>query len=188
MFVQSLCIYSILCTRDAFNREILEDSCMDEADIRILDALQNDGRLANNDLAEKVGLSPSQCSRRRAALEDSGVITGYHATLSSDALGLDVLVFVHVTLATHSPDNAQRFLDLVRSIDEVQEAYSLTGESDYLVKMSVPTLKDLSHLLANVFLPHPAVEHVRSSIVLDRLKETNRLPLKHMRGQARASI
>ena len=63
MFVQSLCIYSILCTRDAFNREILEDSCMDEADIRILDALQNDGRLANNDLAEKVGLSPSQCSR-----------------------------------------------------------------------------------------------------------------------------
>jgi DNA-binding Lrp family transcriptional regulator len=178
MFVQSLCIYSILCTRDAFNREIVEDSCMDEADIRILDALQNDGRLANNDLAEKVGLSPSQCSRR----------TGYHATLSSDALGLDVLVFVHVTLATHSPDNAQRFLDLVRSIDEVQEAYSLTGESDYLVKMSVPTLKDLSHLLADVFLPHPAVAHVRSSIVLDRLKETNRLPLKHLRGQARASI
>jgi DNA-binding Lrp family transcriptional regulator len=82
---------------------------MDGADIRILGALQNDGRLANNDLAEKVGLSPSQCSRRRAALEDNGVITGYHATLSSDALGLDVLVFVHVTLATHSPTTPSAF-------------------------------------------------------------------------------
>ena len=161
---------------------------MDEADIRILRALQNDGRLANNELAEKVGLSPSQCSRRRAALEHSGVITSYRAILSSEALGLDVLVFVHVTLATHSPDNAQRFLDLVQSIDEIQEAYSLTGEFDYLVKMSVPTLKDLSRLLADVFLPHPSVAHVRSSIVLDKLKQTNRLPLKHLHGQTRASI
>src|SRR4030081_1807879 len=98
---------------------------MDEGDIWILRALRNDGRLANSDLAEKVGLSPSQCSRRRAALEESGVITSYHAMLSAEALGLDVLVFVHVTLATHSPDNAQRFLALVEGLDEVQEAYSL---------------------------------------------------------------
>ena len=161
---------------------------MDEADIRILGALQNDGRLANSDLAEKVGLSPSQCSRRRAALEDSGVITSYHAMLSAEALGLDVLVFVHVTLANHSPDNARRFLQLVQSIDEVQEAYSLTGESDYLVKMSVPTLKDLSRLFADVFLPHPSVAHVRSSIVLDRLKQANRLPLKYVRGRTKVSI
>jgi DNA-binding Lrp family transcriptional regulator len=161
---------------------------MDEVDIRILGALQNDGRLANSDLAGKVGLSPSQCSRRRAALEDSGVIMSYHAMLSPEALGLDVLVFVHVTLATHSPDNAQRFLDLVQSIDAVQEAYSLTGESDYLVKMSVPTLKDLSRLLADVFLPHPSVAHVRSSIVLDRLKQTNRLSLKNVRGLTKDAI
>jgi len=108
--------------------------------------------------------------------------------LSAEALGLDVLVFVHVTLANHSPDNARRFLQLVQSIDEVQEAYSLTGESDYLVKMSVPTLKDLSRLLADVFLPHPSVAHVRSSIVLDRLKQANRLPLKYVRGRTKVSI
>jgi DNA-binding Lrp family transcriptional regulator len=155
---------------------------MDDADLRILRALLDDGRLTNNDLAEQVGLSPSQCSRRRAALEESGVITSYHAMVSSEALGLDVLVFVHVTLSTHSPDNSQRFLSLVTSLDEVQEAYSLTGESDYLVKMSVPTLKALSRLLADVFLPHPSVAHLRSSIVLDRLKQTNRLPLKYVRG------
>jgi DNA-binding Lrp family transcriptional regulator len=161
---------------------------MDEADIRILRALQDDGRLSNQDLAEKVGLSPSQCSRRRAALEDSGVIASYHATLSAEALGLDVLVFVHVTLATHSPDNAQRFLALVQSVDEVQDAYSLTGESDYLVKMSVPTLKDLSRLLADVFLPHPSVAHLRSSIVLDRLKQSNRLSLKYIQPRSKAAI
>jgi DNA-binding Lrp family transcriptional regulator len=161
---------------------------MDDADIRILRALQDDGRLSNQDLAEKVGLSPSQCSRRRAALEDSGVIASYHATLSAEALGLDVLVFVHVTLATHSPDNAQRFLALVQSVDEVQDAYSLTGESDYLVKMSVPTLKDLSRLLADIFLPHPSVAHLRSSIVLDRLKQSNRLSLKYIRPRSKATI
>jgi DNA-binding Lrp family transcriptional regulator len=155
---------------------------MDDADIRILRALQDDGRLGNNELAEKAGLSASQCSRRRAALEASGVITSYHAMLSSEAVGLDVLVFVQVTLATHSPDNARRFMALVESLDEVLEAYSLTGEADYLVKMAVPTLKHLSRLLADVFLPHPSVAHVRSSIVLDRLKQTNRLPLKYARG------
>ena len=101
---------------------------MDDFDIKILRALQEDGRLTNNDLAEEVGLSPSQCSRRRAALEEEGVIASYHAVLSSEVVGLDVLVFVHVTLATHSPDNAQRFAALVESLDEVQEAYSLTGE------------------------------------------------------------
>ena len=154
---------------------------MDDADIRILRALQDDGRLGNNELAEKVGLSASQCSRRRAALEEAGVIASYHADLSPEALGFDVLVFVHVTLATHSPDNAKRFVALVASLDEVQEAYSLTGESDYLVKLSVPTLKDLSRLLAEVFLPHESVAHVRSSIVLDRLKQHNRLPLKYVR-------
>jgi DNA-binding Lrp family transcriptional regulator len=159
---------------------------MDDADIRILRALQDDGRLANNELAEKAGLSPSQCSRRRSALEDSGVITSYHAMLSSEAVGLDVLVFVQVTLATHSPDNARRFMALVESLDEVLEAYSLTGEADYLVKMAVPTLKHLSRLLADVFLPHPSVAHVRSSIVLDRLKQTNRLPLKYARGHEAA--
>jgi len=157
---------------------------MDDADIRILRALQDDGRLGNNELAEKVGLSASQCSRRRTALEEAGVIASYHADLSSEALGFDVLVFVHVTLATHSPDNAKRFVALIASLDEVQEAYSLTGESDYLVKMSVPSLKDLSRLLAEVFLPHESVAHVRSSIVLDRLKQNNRLPLKYVRTDA----
>ena len=82
---------------------------MDDFDVKLLRALQDDGRLTNYDLAERVGLSASQCSRRRSALEEEGVIEGYHAALSTQALGLDVIVFVQVTLATHSPDNSKRF-------------------------------------------------------------------------------
>lgn len=150
---------------------------MDQFDIRLLDALQKDGRLTNQELADRVGLSASQCSRRRAALEAEGVVTGYHAHLSHEALGLGVAAYVHVTLATHSPDNSRRFAELVNSLDEVLEACALTGEADYLVRLVASDLRALSRILNEVFLPHPSVAHVRSSIVLDDLKRTTRLPL-----------
>src|ERR1700729_3029224 len=155
---------------------------MDGFDLKLLAALQDDGRLTNNELGEKVGLSASQCSRRRAALEQEGVIEGYHAALSPAALGLAVLAFVQVRLATHSPDNSKRFRDLVDRTAEVEEAYALTGEADYLVKIAVPDLKALSRILNDVFLAHGSVAHVHSAVALDRLKKTARLPLTHLRA------
>src|SRR5215469_9029131 len=109
---------------------------MDAIDIKLLNVLQEDGRLTNNELADRIGLSASQCSRRRAALEQSGVIDSYHAVLSAEAIGLDVLVFVQVGLATQSPDSAQAFIRLINGIEEVQEAFSLTGDADFLIKMA----------------------------------------------------
>jgi DNA-binding Lrp family transcriptional regulator len=159
---------------------MMQDSGMDTFDLKLLDALQGDGRLTNLELADRIGLSASQCSRRRTALEQSGVIEGYHAVLANQAVGLDVLVFIQVGLATQSSDSAQAFGKLIRGLDEVQEAFSLTGESDYLVKMVVPDLKTLSRILNEVFLPHRSVAHVRSSVVLDRVKQTTRLPLRHL--------
>ncbi len=153
---------------------------MDAFDCKLLDALQDDGRLTNNELAERIGLSASQCSRRRAALERAGVIAGYQAALSPQAVGLDVTVFVQVGLATQSADSAQAFGKLIRGMEEVQEAFSLTGEADYLVKMVVPDLKTLSRIISEVLLPHRSVAHVRSSVVLDRVKQTTRLPLRHL--------
>ncbi len=155
---------------------------MDSFDVALLDALQRDGRLTNFELAERVGLSASQCSRRRSALEEAGVVKRYNVQLSEEALGLGVTVFVQVTLATHSPANSKRFHSLIESLDEVQEAYSLTGEADYLIRLTVTDLKALSRILNDVFLPHDSVAHVRSSIVLDRLKQTTRLPLGHLIG------
>jgi DNA-binding Lrp family transcriptional regulator len=154
---------------------------LDEFDMRLLGALQVDGRLTNQELADKVGLSASQCSRRRARLEESGIIRGYHADLSPEALGLGVMVFVHVTLSAHSPDNSKRFRDLVAHSDDIQEAYSLTGETDYLLKMVLPDLKRLAATVNERLLAHDTVAHVRSSVVLDRLKETARLPLRRTR-------
>ena len=151
---------------------------MDGFDIKLLAALQDDGRLTNNELGEKVGLSASQCSRRRAALEQEGVIEGYHAALSPAALGLAVLAFVQVRLATHSPDNSRRFRELVDRTAEVQEAYALTGDADYVVKAVLRDLKGLSDIVNNVLMPHPSVAHVRSSVVLDKLKESTKLPLR----------
>ncbi|WP_441231247.1 Lrp/AsnC family transcriptional regulator [Tardiphaga sp. 215_C5_N2_1] len=151
---------------------------VDAFDLKMLTALQEDGRLTNQQLADTVGLSASQCSRRRMRLEEENVISGYHADLSSDALGFNVIAFIQVQLATHSPDNAKKFRTLVQRVDEVQEAYSLTGDADYVLKAVLRDLKGLSDLVNNVLMPHQSVAHVRSSIVLDRLKETSKLPLR----------
>jgi DNA-binding Lrp family transcriptional regulator len=160
---------------------------MDDFDLKLLNALQDDGRLTNTELAQRIGLSASQCSRRRSALEAEGVIEGYHAAIANQAVGLDVMVFIHVGLATQSADSSQAFRALIGRMDEVQEAFSLTGETDYLVKMVVPDLNTLSRILNDVFLPHRSIEHVRSSIVLDRVKQTTRLPLRHLVKPARAN-
>jgi DNA-binding Lrp family transcriptional regulator len=154
---------------------------VDRFDLKILTALQNDGRLTNQQLADVAGLSASQCSRRRMRLEEKKVISGYHADLASEALGFSLIAFIHITLATHSPDNAKRFRALVNRVDDIQEAYSLTGDADYLLKAVLRDLKSLSYIVNNVLMPHQSVAHVRSSIVLDRLKETQKLPLQGMR-------
>jgi DNA-binding Lrp family transcriptional regulator len=151
---------------------------LDAFDLRILRALQDDGRLTNQNLAEIAGLSASQCSRRRMRLEEEKLISGYRAELAPDALGFGVIAFIQITLATHSPDNAKKFRALVNRIDDIQEAYSLTGDADYMIKAVLRDLRSLSHMVNDVLLPHPSVAHVRSSIVLDRLKESGKLPLR----------
>ena len=110
------------------------------------------------------------------------MIAGYHADLASEALGFNLIAFIHITLATHSPDNAKKFRALVNRVDDIQEAYSLTGDADYLLKAVLRDLKSLSDIVNNVLMPHQSVAHVRSSIVLDRLKESAKLPLKALGG------
>ena len=160
--------------------DVLRMISVDAFDLKILGALQDDGRLTNQQLADIAGLSASQCSRRRVRLEEEQVISGYHADLASEALGFGVIAFIHITLATHSPDNAKRFRTLVNRVADIQEAYSLTGDADYLLKVVLRDLKSLSDIVNNVLMPHQSVAHVRSSIVLDRLKESSRLPLKEL--------
>ena len=118
---------------------------VDAFDLKMLAALQDDGRLTNQQLADHVGLSASQCSRRRMRLEQEKVISGYHADLAAEALGFELIAFIHITLATHSPDNAKKFRALVNRVDDIQEAYSLTGDADYLLKAVLRDLKGHRH-------------------------------------------
>lgn len=150
---------------------------LDEFDRKLLRLLQQDGRLTNNELAQKINLSASQCSRRRMRLEGEGYIKGYRAELDREKLGIGIVNLITVTLATHNRDNAQRFARLIASLPEVLEAYSLTGEMDYIIKVVTPDLRSLSAFVSDVLLPHESVQHVKTAIVLDTLKESGALPV-----------
>ena len=154
-----------------------EKHTLDQLDWRLLDALQKDGAATNAALCELIGLSSSQISRRRQRLEEAGIISGYRAMIMSDAVGLNVTAFIHVALDTHSRDNARRFRDLVELTPAVLEAHALTGDADYLLKVTAGDLKELSSLINEVFLPHDSVARVRSEIVLETLKWGAGLPL-----------
>ncbi|WP_274629951.1 Lrp/AsnC family transcriptional regulator [Arvimicrobium flavum] len=150
---------------------------IDAFDRKILALLQHDARLTNNDLSERVNLSPSQCSRRRQRLEEEGYVRGYRAVLDRDRLGFGLVNVVTVTLSTHNRDNARRFAELVSRLPEVQEAHALTGEMDYILKVVTRDLKALAAFVNDVLLPHESVQHVKTAIVLETLKETTSLPL-----------
>ena len=150
---------------------------IDEFDRKLLRLLQEDARLTNAELSERVNLSASQCSRRRMRLEQAGIIRGYRADLDREKLEVGIVNIITVTLATHNRDNARRFARLIGDLPEVLEAYALTGEMDYIIKVVTADLKGLSAFVSEVLLPHESVQHVKTSIVLDTLKESAALPL-----------
>ncbi|MBA8879968.1 Lrp/AsnC family transcriptional regulator [Phyllobacterium myrsinacearum] len=150
---------------------------LDVFDRKILSSLQEDGRLTNNELSERINLSASQCSRRRSRLEEEGFIRGYRAEIDREKLGLGIVNIISVTLATHNRDNARRFSDLISKLPQVMEAHALTGEMDYFIKVVTPDLRALSAFVNEVLLPHESVQNVKTAIVLDTLKEDGKLPI-----------
>ncbi|PVY76018.1 MULTISPECIES: Lrp/AsnC family transcriptional regulator [Cupriavidus] len=154
---------------------------LDAYDLALLTALQADGRTTHQQLAERVHLSPSQVGRRLARLEADGVITGYRVSLSSQALGLGVVVFVSVKLAHHGDTIIERFREEILLLEEVQECYSVAGEADYLIRVVVPDLPTLAEFTMKRLMRVPGVESVRSNIVLTAIKCEGPLPLSHLR-------
>jgi DNA-binding Lrp family transcriptional regulator len=129
------------------------------------------------DLGQLLHLSPSQTARRRARLEEAGVITGYGARLDPGKLGLAVQAFVQVQMAAHNADNAAGFVRLVNTLPEVVGCWTLTGEADYLLRVWVADLPALNALIHHRLLPHPAVARVQSQIVMDQPKADAGLPV-----------
>jgi Lrp/AsnC family leucine-responsive transcriptional regulator len=153
---------------------------LDRRDTEILAALQQDGRRSVVELAELIGLSPTPCARRVRQLEDAGVILGYTAVVEPRSLGLSVQAFVQVRLERHTDDNVEQFKRALGLLDEVIACFALTGAQDFILHVVVPDLESLQSVVLRKLLKIPSVRDVQSSIVLETVKRSPRLPLGHL--------
>lgn len=148
---------------------------LDRTDRQILMELQRNGRLSNQELADRVSLSPSPCLRRVRRLEDEGYIEGYAALVNPDKVGLKLLAYVTIRLnkvfrASHSP--VSDFARDVQTWPEVVECYAMSGDMDYLLRVQVKDLTEFSRFAMDKLMQHPAVVDMRSSFTLQHIKET----------------
>lgn len=151
---------------------------LDRTDRKILALLQQDGSLSNLELAEQVGLSPSPCSRRVKALEDSGLIVGYRALLDARKLGLDLLALVNISMDRHTPERFDNFEARVSACPEVLECYLITGQSaDYVLKVIVRDMQHYQEFLLGTLTRIDGVSGVHSSFVMRKVLDRTALPL-----------
>ena len=150
---------------------------LDELDRRLLAELQDNARVSSAELARRFDLSGPGLQKRLRRLEEQGVIRGYATLVSREAVGLDLLCFVHVMLAHHRPNSVRRFPDRVRRLPEVLECHYLTGEVDYLLKVVVANHDHLERFLFEKLMKVEGVDRVRTSIVLKEIKASTALPL-----------
>jgi DNA-binding Lrp family transcriptional regulator len=150
----------------------------DEIDMRILALLQENGRMTNVELAERVGLTAPPCLRRVRALEESGAINGYHAALEASALGYNLTVFAMVSLRSQAETDLKAFEALVAEIPEVRECHMLNGEIDFILKIVATDLQSFQTLLTSKLTPAPNVEHVKTSLTIRTSKAMPGVPVQ----------
>ncbi len=150
---------------------------LDRTDVRILEQLQHDGRLSHIELAGRVGLSPTPCTRRVRRLEQAGIIRGYAAILDPKRVGQKVTAYVQIKLERHTDDVIERFRRTLEERPEVVAAHAMTGEMDFLLQVVVPDLDALGRFTLHQLLKLPGVRDVRSSLVLETLKNSARVPI-----------
>ena len=155
------------------------DHVPDKVDRAIVAQLQRDGRIANVDLADAVGLSPSACLRRVRALEASGIIAGYHAVVSRARAGLGLTVFVGLKVDGHSRETSSRIEQALLAIPAVVACYVVSGADDFLIEAAVPDLASYERLLLDEILAIPSVTEARSTFAIRTVLEGRPLPLGH---------
>lgn len=150
---------------------------MDAIDRKIIRALQQDARLTNQDLANRVGLSASPCLRRVRKLEQDGILAGYTALVDQEKFGLPINVFVNIRLEKPSTETISAFEKAIENIDAVVECYLMTGNRDYLLRVVSSDLKSYEHLVRDRLTTIPGVLSLESSFAFGQVKRTNILPL-----------
>jgi Lrp/AsnC family transcriptional regulator, leucine-responsive regulatory protein len=154
---------------------------LDAIDRRVLRALQQDGRVTYDVLAQQVGLSPSAALRRVKRLEEAGIVLAYVALLAPDRVGLPLTAYLNVRLEKHTERHKRNPMDLFRAAvqawPEVVECAALTGEMDYLLRVVVQDMGHYSRFVMDTLLKHPSVQDCKTSFVLDRVKNTTAVPV-----------
>lgn len=152
---------------------------LDRTDKRILRELQSNGRMSNQELAEKVGLSPSPCLRRVKQLEDEGIIKGYVALADPAKLGLKMMALIQIRMDRHTPERFAEFEKTIMEYSQVMECILITGQTaDYQVKVIVEDMEQYQDFLLNRITPLPGVSDVHSSFILRQVVSSTALPIE----------
>ena len=150
---------------------------LDAIDKKILKHLQDDGRITNVELADKVGITAPPCLRRVRALEDAGYIVGYHADLNKEQLGFGITVFVMVGLDSQADGDLQKFNALIENWPLVREAYMINGEFDYVLKIVARDLAEFQEFLTSELIPTSHVGIVKTSLTIKSVKTEPGIPV-----------
>jgi Lrp/AsnC family leucine-responsive transcriptional regulator len=150
---------------------------LEPIDLRILNALQSDGRLTNQALSSEVGLSTSPCWRRVRQLEESGVIQSYTAVLDRRQIGLGVLAFIKVKIDSHSEAEAEAFSKDVAKLQEVVACYSIAGDADFLMQVVSPDLDTYARFAMSILRRLPRIKEMQTTFVLTEIKPFKGYPL-----------
>jgi len=151
---------------------------LDQIDRRLLAELQDEGRVTNVELAQRVGLTAPPCLRRVRALEEEGVIRGYHAELDGAKLGFSITVFAMVSLKSQAEEALRGFEDHVRGLPEVRECHMLNGEIDFILKIVSRDLQSFQEFLTSKLTPAPNVASVKTSLTIRTSKHLPGVPLE----------
>ena len=155
-----------------------EFHAIDKFDWQIIHALQRNGRLTNQEIGDLIGLSASQCSRRRQVLEQKSIILGYSARINPNALGISITTMIHVNLKNHGANPKHAIHDLIENEDQILEAFSLSGDADFILKVVAENLDHLSSFISEKLLACADISHIKSYTVLKKFKEQNEMLVK----------
>ena len=150
---------------------------LDSIDRRLLAELQDEGRVTNVDLARRVGLTAPPCLRRVRALEEAGVIRGYHADLDASSLGFTITVFAMVSLKSQAEEDLRAFENHIKELPEVRECHMLNGEIDFILKIVSKDLQNIQEFLTSKLTPAPNVASVKTSLTIRTAKNEPGVPL-----------
>ncbi len=150
---------------------------LDEVDIRILTLLQEEGRLSNAKLAERLKLSETPVWRRLRRLEEDGFIKGYQALIDRKKLGIGLIAFVRVTFANHTGEQPFQFEEAIQTIPEILSCHNVTGESDYQLQVVARDIESYGDFVATVLRRLPGVAEIHSSLSMREIKSSGRLPI-----------